>query len=727
MNKQEAQKILIISALIGTFLSVSLILTYPYIMKYTVSDVTVPTYFSILLSILILILLPFYLYIDEYYLHLRRIRSKGEKRGILHRLHIKRRVHLSRKQKLIALVIVLFIVIGGLGGALTYYILTDPDIAKIFEQFTVIIIIIIALELSVPVLFISSFFLKQKYKNLARIYGFSILISLISFYFFIPYIPINLSSNHPDASWDHGVVTHILPTVNDNRFLIKTSFDVPVSNPKLDVNGMIINGEMMDTLGYFWRFDAQGLSANTTYQLSLKDGSDALLCDEWPLKTFPAPDSNPDRLRMVVFTGSGGHDACRSWYEMGQLPLSVRQKIVNRAMDFNPDIVIGTGDQIYYDIQYGKGPQILGQSRRAVQFNGRFVPSLDVFGTQNEITLKNAVDCQISYLYGTALKSTPTYFILDDHDYFANDEANEKDSFDFSLLFVWANPIVEKGISFPPNDFMMELGRAAQKMYIPEFLPDANRPLTLPDTNLAGRATNTSECFGTLRYGGLVEGLLYDVRRYVTGDYMGVAEENASFIPQSAEDWLIDRMEAEDTDYKVHISPISYGWSAGKWLSWYPDVKTKINGVSTLTKNEDKYAWQEGWFKQHNRILNASFNMENSTDLFLCGDMHTQAAGYIEQSGNLNFTTDPIPSVLVGSLGANGGSYPSGGLRGIEAMPPIDLEVDEELPSYEKSGFVVADITRDNITVNFYGWRLSMDRVKEITTLQSHYTFIVQK
>jgi hypothetical protein len=274
---------------------------------------------------------------------------------------------------------------------------------------------------------------------------------------------------------------------------------------------------------------------------------------------------------------------------------------------------------------------------------------------------------------------------------------------------------------------MMELGRAAQKLYLPEFLPDQNRPLTLPGTNRSGRALNTSECFGTLRYGKLLEGLMYDVRRYVTGDYIDVASENASFIPQDAENWIKSRMKAEDTDYIINISPISYGWSAGKWLSWYPDIKTKINGYPTLTKDIEKYAWQEGWFKQHNRILNASFNMENATDLFLCGDMHTQAGGFINKSGNLDFTSDPIPSVLVGSLGANGGSYPSGGLRGIEAMPPIDLVVDETLPSYEKSGFVVADFSQDNITINYYGWRLSMDKVEEIEILSSHFTFIIER
>ncbi len=62
----------------------------------------------------------------------------------------------------------------------------------------------------------------------------------------------------------------------------------------------------MDTRGYFWRFDAQNLTANTTYQLLLHAGP-IPLCSSWPLKTFPDPNADVDHLRIVIFTGSGGH------------------------------------------------------------------------------------------------------------------------------------------------------------------------------------------------------------------------------------------------------------------------------------------------------------------------------------------------------------------------------------------------------------------------------------
>ena len=41
--------------------------------------------------------------------------------------------------------------------------------------------------------------------------------------------------------------------------------------------------------------------------------------------------------------------------------------------------------------------------------------------------------------------------------------------------------------TFPPDAFMMELARATQRLYYPELLPDANRPLDLPGSNAADR------------------------------------------------------------------------------------------------------------------------------------------------------------------------------------------------------------------------------------------------
>jgi hypothetical protein len=82
----------------------------------------------------------------------------------------------------------------------------------------------------------------------------------------------------------------------------------------------------------------------------------------------------------------------------------------------------------------------------------------------------------------------------DDHDNFDNDEATDD------------------VVTFPPSYFMIEMARATQGIYYPEFLPDPSRPRGLPWSSSADRPADLSESFGTLRYGRLAEILMYDCR-----------------------------------------------------------------------------------------------------------------------------------------------------------------------------------------------------------------------
>ncbi|MHA1232263.1 MAG: hypothetical protein ACTSPQ_16640 [Candidatus Helarchaeota archaeon] len=595
------------------------------------------------------------------------------------------------------------------------------DIVSVLEFILSPLLIVLLLEYSAIILLIESFLFSKKWRRILQLIALGIAVGLVIFYFYIPYIPVEMSPNHPDSDqWNSGKVVHILPAVSDNRILLKVSFSEPINNPKLKANGTYFPGVQTDTKGYFWYFDATHLNPNNTYSLELEDSSGNPLCDSWTIKTFPPHYSEPRRVRLLVFTGSGGHDACRTWYGSGQIPLSIRQKLLNKALSFKPDIMIGTGDQIYYDIRYGISSKLMGDSRRAIAYSGKFDDSNPVLGTDNEEVLKKAVGPQIAYLFGTACRSIPTYFILDDHDYFANDDAIESDSFNLQLLLAWINPYVPACITFPPDSFMLELARASQKLYLPEFLPDPNRPLDLPATGASDRPENVSECFGTLRYGNLLEGLFFDVRRFIT-----LTGENATFIPQKAEQWLIDRITSENSTYSILFSPISFGWCAGKWLSWYPDVKIKVNNQAILTNTTPKYMWQPGWFNQHNRILNACLQVKNTTPLIVCGDIHAQAAGMILKSGTLDFSNTPLPTIMTGSLGVDGGGFPSGGLRGIKATPPVELKLIENLSSYEKAGFVIMDITHQNISIDFYAWKYGQDPVNMIDSLKPHFSFTI--
>jgi hypothetical protein len=182
---------------------------------------------------------------------------------------------------------------------------------------------------------------------------------------------------------------------------------------------------------------------------------------------------------------------------------------------------------------------------------GVFDRAKAILGTENEAVLKRAVDPQIAYLYGTVLRSVPTFFLLDDHDYFENDTAMEKNGFDIRLLLLgWRSPFTKGGISFPPDDFMLDAGRSAQKLYLPEFLPAPGVPADLPGSGASDRAPGVNELYGALRYGTLLEALLFESRRFTT-----LTGPDAVMIHPQAEKWLTDRMQAEEARHILNLPP----------------------------------------------------------------------------------------------------------------------------------------------------------------------------
>lgn len=462
----------------------------------------------------------------------------------------------------------------------------------------------------------------------------------------------------------------------------------------------------------FWQFDASGLSPATEYQLLIEDAQGQPLCDPWPLKTFPAPNERAERLRVLIYTGLGGHDIHIEWFGTGPLPLGTRIRLLNKALSLKLDVLISSGDQIYYDLRYDKSAKVMGGSPRSKAFAGVFDPSRPVLGTSNEEVLKKAVGPQIANVYGTACRSIPTFFLLDDHDYFENDIATEKDGFDIKLLLMaWRSPFYRGGVSFPPDELVLELARAAQRLYLPEFLPDEDRPLDLPGSNAPDQAPGVSECYGTVRYGTLLEALLYEARRFVT-----LTGKDAVMVHRQAEQWLLERTAKSDALHVVHVPAVVFGFSAGKWMEWYPDV---LGEDGRLTKAQPKYMWQEGWFAQHNRVMHAASQRKDRIPLFLCGDLHSQAYGKVLRSGQLDLRANPPHVVATGSLGTGRRGWPSD-FRGIVAQPPSDLEVELGLPCLEKNGFVMVEFTQEKIVIEFYTWR-PPDPLEAIDTLQPHY------
>lgn len=492
----------------------------------------------------------------------------------------------------------------------------------------------------------------------------------------------------PEArAWDAGRVIHLLPTVSDTRILIKASFNKPLSGaPVLRVGSTLVPGRMTDTEGAFWQFYATGLQPGRKYSLSLRAADRKPLCQPWDLSTFPAPDTRPDQFRALFFTCAGGAQ------DAGYLPTANRNRLLRRALSFEPQAVIANGDHVYWDLHSPRVPPARRDNSKLQSFNR----SALVFGENNETVLKLAASPQIVPVYGTDFRSTPVFFLQDDHDYYDNDEA------------------FDEIVTFPPVWFQLERARATQRMYYPEFLPDPTRPSGLPWGSVGGAVNGVSESWGTVRFGRLAEVLLYDVRRTCT-----LAGPSAVFVDLSVEKWLVDRTVSNDVAHVVHAPSNPMGWTAGKWMEWYPDVLT---AAGKLTAAEPKPYWQPGWLKQHDRLVTAMTGMKGGRiPISISGDLHAIGIGRIVRAGNLNLEANPLTAVLSGPLGTRPEGWPSA-FRGIGASPAAYLDLQEEVKPIEQHSFTIVDFLPDKIILRFFKWDLKTQAPETIDTLEPFHS-----
>ncbi len=495
------------------------------------------------------------------------------------------------------------------------------------------------------------------------------------------------------SSWDRGQVKHLLPTVSDSRMLIKASFVKPLAAaPRLRIGTATTTGVMTDTKGECWQFYADSLQADRRYTLSLADASGQALCQPWDLSTFPAPGAPRDRMRILFFTCAGGPDSVS--LTGGYLPTGVRNRLLRRGLSFLPDVAVANGDHVYWDLHARGGGPV------AAERLASFPRSALVFGDTNETILKLAAGPQILPVYGTDFRSTPVFFLQDDHDYFDNDEGTDAI------------------VTFPPPWIQLQLARATQRMYYPEFLPDASRPAGLPWSSSGDRAEGLSETFGTLRFGSLVEILLYDVRRTMT-----LAGPSAVVVDAEAERWLHARTAATDVTHVVHAPSNPPGWSAGKWGEWYPDVLGADGRITTATA---KPYWQAGWLAQHDRLMRSLSSRKGSIPLVVSGDLHAVAAGTIERSGVIDLRANPVTTVVAGPIGTAPGGWPSA-FRGTPPVPPAHLDLREAIKPIEQHGFTIADFSPDTITLRFFKWDVKTERPEAIDHLEPFHTMELGK
>lgn len=498
------------------------------------------------------------------------------------------------------------------------------------------------------------------------------------------------------GNWDAGAVLHLLPTVSDTRMLIKTSLNRSQSiEPVLQIQGggstQRITGRMTDTGGEFWEFLAEQLTPAQLYQLALLDSRGAPLCESWPLATFPAPDQDVQQLRLLFYTCAGGPPGSYSGIgeRSGYLPAAIRNRLLRRALSFTPQAVVANGDHIYWDLHQWQGANAGALSaageRSGFDFQAR------VSGTSNETALKLAAGPQIVPVYGNDFRSTPVFFIQDDHDHWENDSP----------------------LTYPVPWFQLQLARLTQQLYYPEFLADNTRPAGLPWSTRTARG-ELSESFGTLRYGRLAEILLYDVRRTLT-----VGELNAAFLDPAVERWLQERTAARDTRHLVHAPSNPPGWTAGKWGEWYPDMLDPASG--RLTLDIPKPHWQRGWLAQHDRLLQALSANRRRTPLVVSGDLHAIGMGTIQRSGSLDFRDNPVTTILSGPVGTAPGGFPSV-VRGSPPRVSGHLDLQEQVAPLEQHGFTLLDFLPDRVVVRLFKWDVNSQPLEDIDRLEPFFT-----
>jgi len=491
--------------------------------------------------------------------------------------------------------------------------------------------------------------------------------------------------------WDAGQVRHLLPTVSESRILLKVSFEEALlAAPTLRVGARSFPGRMNDTSGRFWQFYATDLDAGAVHTLSLVAGDGSSLCEPWTLSTFPPADARPERFRLLFFTCAGGPEGAYTGIgeRRGNLPTAIRNRLLRRALSFNPDAAVANGDHIYWDLHRWSGQLTGALSPRGQTSNFDFSGS--VFSTSNEAALMLAAGPQIVPVYGTDFRSTPVFFLQDDHDHWENDAAG----------------------AFPIAWFQLQLARATQQLYYPEFLPEANRPLGLPWSASSDRG-DLSESFGTIRYGSLAEVLLYDVRRTMT---LG---PQAVFVDSNVEEWLLARTAAPGVRHVVHAPSNPMGWSAGKWGEWYPDILD--SDARSLTTAVPKQFWQEGWLRQHDRLVDAMSGMRARSPLVVSGDLHAIGAGTMRRSGTLDLSANPVTTVLSGPVGTSPGGFPSV-VRGVGSSPSSHLDLNETVPPIEQHGFTLLDFLPDRMVVSLFRWDVNSQPLDVIDDLDPFYT-----
>ena len=472
-------------------------------------------------------------------------------------------------------------------------------------------------------------------------------------------------------------VNHILASASHEKLALCVSLSKQTSILELILDDkIIIKGIQTDRKGKNWQFISNKLASNRSYKLQLISEAEPIY-KSWNLKTFPDPDSEVESVSIMSFTCAGGPEGFKVSGKEFFKPLKFRQKVFDEGLSMNPDFAISIGDHIYWDLRRKNAPQI-GRKNKLIKFflgsyiglvYGSFNRSQKASSQKNEKVLKNIGNEQIASLYGTRFKSTPIFFIPDDHDYFENDDA-EKEL-----------------VTFPADSFSKDVFKKMADLFYPPLL---DTPDGKPKRKI-----------GRIRYGKVFEGLLADC----AGD-MTLGNKNAVLISKQNEEWILSRIKNSQVKNLAFIPSHPFGYTAGKWREWYPDVVAEEGATGTvsnellsatkgsLTTDVRKYLWQEGWYLQHQRLIKSIAKRKGSRFIF-SGDIHAIGAASIIKSDDIKLKNE-VKTFLVGSVGSSSAGWPSFA-RGITADNPKSLVCNSIYKTREENGFTFFKFGKESI------------------------------
>jgi hypothetical protein len=95
--------------------------------------------------------------------------------------------------------------------------------------------------------------------------------------------------------------------------------------------------------------------------------------------------------------------------------------------------------------------------------------------------------------------------------------------------------------------------------------------------------------------------------------------------------------------------------------------------------------------------------MKRRVPLVNSGDLHAIAVGRMLRSGTLDLSANPVTAVLAGPIGTAPRGWPSV-FRGVGAMPPVHLDMEESVKPIEPHSFTLARFHPDKIVLRFFKW-----------------------